>query len=255
MIEAQRLTYYRNNQTKVRSDIYKGIQNVVVRGETRASKAGKRIILPASFTGGMRYMFNNCQYAMAICKKYGYPNLFITMTCNSSWQEIGRVNNPRNLKVKDRLDISCRVFKIKLDMIISDLKQGILFGVLDAGMYTVEFQKRGLPHAHILLWLSGDHKITTTTQIDQLISSELLDPVRYPKLFRAVSTYIIHGPYGRAFSKSPCMKDGHCTKYYSKTFSRTTVIDDSGYPSYRRRDTRAVTEKKGVHMDNRNVVP
>ncbi|XP_072054259.1 uncharacterized protein [Arachis hypogaea] len=66
---------------------------------------------------------------------------------------------------------------------------------------------------------------------------------------------MIHGPCGRAFSKSPCMKDGYCTKYYPKTFSRTTVIDDSGYPSYRRRDTGAVTEKKGVHMDNRNVVP
>ncbi|XP_072073467.1 uncharacterized protein [Arachis hypogaea] len=208
-------------QFLVRSDIYKGIQDAVVKGETRASKA----------------------------------DFFITMTCNLSWQEIGRVNNPRNLKVEDRPDISCRVFKIKLDMIISDLKQGIPFGVLDAGMYTVEFQKRGLPHAHILLWLSGDYKITTTTQIDQLISSELPDPAQHPKLFRAVSTYMIHGPCGRAFSKSSCMKDGYCTKYYPKTFSKTTVIDDSGYPSYRRRDTGVVTEKKGVHMDNRNVVP
>ncbi|XP_072066848.1 uncharacterized protein [Arachis hypogaea] len=152
---------------------------------------------------------------MAICKKYGYPDLFITMTCNLSWQEIGRVNNPRNLKVEDRPDISCRVFKIKLDMIISDLKQGIPFGVLDA---------------------------------------ELPDPVQHPKLFRAVSTYMIHGPCDRAFSKSPCIKDGYCTKYYPKIFSRTTVIDDSGYPSYRRRDTGVITEKKGVHMDNRNVV-
>nr|XP_029143262.1 uncharacterized protein LOC112805939 [Arachis hypogaea] len=234
--ESHRADENRKRQ-RVRSDIYKGIQDAVVRGETRASKAGKRIILPASFTGGMRYMFNNCQDAMAICKKYGYPDLFITMTCNSSWQEIGRVNNPRTLKVEDRPDISYRVFKIKLDMIISDLKQGIPFGVLDAGMYTVEFQKRGLPHAHILLWLSGDHKITTTTQIDQLISSELPDPAQHPKLFRAVSTYMIHGPCGRAFSKSSCMKDGYCTKYYPKTFSKTTVIDNSGYPSYRRRDT------------------
>ncbi|XP_072054330.1 uncharacterized protein [Arachis hypogaea] len=122
MIEAQRLTYYRNNQTKMKSDIYKRIQDAVVRSEMRASKASKHIILLASFTGGMRYMFNNCQDAMAICKKYKYPDFFITMTCNSSWQEIGRVNNPRNLTVEDRLNISCRVFKIKLDMIISDLK-------------------------------------------------------------------------------------------------------------------------------------
>ncbi|XP_072074102.1 uncharacterized protein [Arachis hypogaea] len=52
-------------------------------------------------------MFNNCQDAMRIGKKYGYPDLFITMRCNLSWQEICRINNPRNLKVKDRPDISC----------------------------------------------------------------------------------------------------------------------------------------------------
>ncbi|XP_016192445.1 uncharacterized protein LOC107633319 [Arachis ipaensis] len=66
---------------------------------------------------------------------------------------------------------------------------------------------------------------------------------------------MIHGPCGRAFSKSPCMKDGYCTKYYPKIFSRTIVIEDSGYPSYRRRGTGVTTEKKGVHMDNNNVVP
>ncbi|XP_072062019.1 uncharacterized protein [Arachis hypogaea] len=132
-------------------------------------------------------------------------------------------------------------------MIISDLKQGIPFGVLDAGIYTVKFQKRDLPHAHILLWLNGDHKITTTTQIDRLISSELPDPVRHPKLFRAVSTYMIHGP-------TLCMKDGYCTKYYPKTFSSTTIIDDSGYPSYRRRDTGVVIEKKGKYCNKSNAI-
>ncbi|XP_057746951.1 uncharacterized protein LOC130966192 [Arachis stenosperma] len=66
---------------------------------------------------------------------------------------------------------------------------------------------------------------------------------------------MIHGPYGRTFSKFPYMKDGYCIKYYPKIFSSTTVIDDTGYSSYRRRDTGVVTEKKGVYMDNRNVVP
>jgi len=44
--------------------------------------------LPASFTGGTRYMFNNCQDAMAICKKFGYPYLFITITCNVNCSEL-----------------------------------------------------------------------------------------------------------------------------------------------------------------------
>ncbi|RYR40036.1 hypothetical protein Ahy_A09g045702 [Arachis hypogaea] len=58
----------------------------------------------------------------------------------------------------------------------------------------------------------------------------------------------------RAFSKSPCIKDGYYTKYYPKIFNNTKVINDSGYLSCRRYDTRVVIEKKEVHMDNRNVV-
>jgi len=41
-------------------------------GETKSSSIGKSIVLPASFIDEMRYMFNNCQYAMAICKIFGY---------------------------------------------------------------------------------------------------------------------------------------------------------------------------------------
>ncbi|RYR10087.1 hypothetical protein Ahy_B05g078557 [Arachis hypogaea] len=49
---------------------------------------------------------------------------------------------------------------------------------------------------------------------------------------------MIHGLCGRTFSKSFFMKDEYCTKCYPKIFSSTIVINDSGYSSYRRRDTR-----------------
>ena len=73
-------------------------------------------------------------------------------------------------------------------------------------MYTVEFQKRGLLHAHILMWLSADHKITSTSQIDQLIFAELPDTNKFPRLYKAVSAFMVHGPCGRGFMNSPCMK-------------------------------------------------
>ncbi|GAU50222.1 hypothetical protein TSUD_409010 [Trifolium subterraneum] len=66
--KAQRLSFIRQNQSKIRQDILSGLQEAVDRGDVDASLVGKRIIVPDSFTGGPRYMFNNCQDAMGICK-------------------------------------------------------------------------------------------------------------------------------------------------------------------------------------------
>ena len=56
MIEAQRLSFVRNNQKNLRADMYKGLMEAVLRGETNPSSQGKRIILPSSYVGGARYM-------------------------------------------------------------------------------------------------------------------------------------------------------------------------------------------------------
>ena len=82
MIEAQRLSFIRANKKLIRCDILNGLQEAVNRGETNPFSIGRRIVLLASFTDDTRYMFNNCQDVMAICKKFGYPDLFITITCN-----------------------------------------------------------------------------------------------------------------------------------------------------------------------------
>lgn len=127
--------------------------------------------------------------------------------------------------------------------------------LLHAGMYTIEFQKRGLPHAHILLWLSKDHKLVTTSDIDKFISAEIPDPRLYPNLNKVVSTYMLHGPCGRGNYKSPCMANGKCSKFFPKKFQESTIIDEDGYPVYRRRDNGVFVEKKGIRMDNSYVVP
>ncbi|RXI01213.1 hypothetical protein DVH24_001447 [Malus domestica] len=41
-----------------------------------------RVILLSSHTKSPRYMLNSYQDAIAICKQYGHPYLFITFTCN-----------------------------------------------------------------------------------------------------------------------------------------------------------------------------
>lgn len=77
-------------------------------------------------------MIQNYQHAMAICRWAGYPDLFITFTCNPKWPEIVRYVEKRGLKSEDCPDIIARVFKIKLDNMIIDLRKSKVFGNVKA---------------------------------------------------------------------------------------------------------------------------
>lgn len=44
-----------------------------------------------------------------------------------------------------------------------------------AVLYTIEFQKYGLPQVYILLWLNLEYKYPIIIDIDSIISVELLD--------------------------------------------------------------------------------
>ncbi|MCH81093.1 ATP-dependent DNA helicase PIF1, partial [Trifolium medium] len=128
MLEAQRLSFYRENQSTIRAGFLAGIEEAVGRGDIDASSVGARIVLPSSFIGGRRYMFNNCQDAMTLCKRYGYPDLFLTVTCNPRWVEIQRHLSRSGNYACFRPDICCRVFKLKLEEMMNDFKKGDFFG-------------------------------------------------------------------------------------------------------------------------------
>ena len=91
--------------------------------------------------------------------------------------------------------------------------------------------------------------------INSVICAELPDQRMFPKLYMAVTSFMMHGPCGKARSDSPCMKDRRCSKFYPKKFVPVTSFDERGYPIYRRRDTGVTVFKRGVELDNRSVVP
>ena len=55
--------------------------------------------------------------------------------------------------------------------------------------------------------------------------------------------------------KSPCMKDGKCSKYFPKKWKPQIVVDQEGYLVYRRRNDGKYVEKNGISLDNKHVVP
>ncbi|KAJ6876879.1 hypothetical protein NC651_029788 [Populus alba x Populus x berolinensis] len=173
--DEERLDFIRANQENLRSEHYKGIHDVVTKGDIDGSTTGK-IILPSSLIGSSRYMVNNYQDAMAICRCYGNPDLFITFTCNVNWLEIHReIKKTRSYQPEDKPDIIARVFHTKLIDMMSFIKSEKPFGRTIADVCAVEFQKRGLPHTHLLVWLAPEFKFCSPEDVDSIISAEIPD--------------------------------------------------------------------------------
>jgi hypothetical protein len=81
-IEQNRLKYLRLNKKKLCADLYQGLQNAIIAGDSSVAAIGQRIILPFFFIVGPRHMVQNYQDAMAICRWVACPDAFVTFTCN-----------------------------------------------------------------------------------------------------------------------------------------------------------------------------
>ena len=163
-------------------------------------------------------MHERTQDAMTYVRHYGRPDLFITFTCNPSWVELTQELLP-NQAARDRHDLVARVFHLKLKKLMDLLTNGAVFGKARCHVCSIEWQKRGLPHAHILLWLTEKLR---STQVDSFISAEFPDPQRDPGLYDIVQKHMIHGPCGALNPRSPCMDNGKCTKKYPRNLLKET---------------------------------
>lgn len=256
-IEAERLLFIRLNQTKLRTEEYIHLRDAICT-EGNAADIGRLTILPATFVGSPRHMHEYAQDAMTYVRHYGRPDLFITFTCNPKWIEIVQLLLPGQTS-SDRHDITARVFRQKIRSLMDYIVKHRVFGDTRCWMYSIEWQKRGLPHAHILIWLVERMQ---PDQIDDIICAEIPDPETDPDLHDVVITNMIHGPCGAINPQSPCMVDGKCSKRYPRNLTDETITGNDGYPLYRRRSSddggREITAKvKGNDfvVNNSWVVP
>ncbi|KAK1668043.1 hypothetical protein QYE76_056202 [Lolium multiflorum] len=215
-----RLDWIKRHQGSLRTELYAGLQDAIERGDTRADQVGKRILLPSSFTDSPRYKAQNYQDAMAICRWAGYPDLFVTFTCNTAWLEIQSMLQGGRQTAWERPDIVDRVFHIKLKEFMRDIREREYFGKTIAIVYTIEFQKRGLPHAHIVIFLDKKekkHKYPEPSEVDKITSAEIPDKDIDPEGYAAVENFMMHGPCGVANTNSPCMVDNRSSQKQGHT--------------------------------------
>ena len=162
------------------------IDHLQNRATNTGTHIGKVIILPSTFIGSPRKMLQLYQDVMAIVRKYSKPDLFISMTCNPKWCEIEENLLPGQ-SASDRPDIVTRVFNNKKDFLINLILKQKCFGETLLLRYCVlcniiEFQKRGLPHMHLLLTLKHNCKISTPVVVNRYISAEIPSSTEHPRL-------------------------------------------------------------------------
>ena len=169
---------------------------------------------------------------MAICLHYSRADFLVTFTCNPKWNEITS-NIPPGSCATNYPEIVSQVFNLKLKALVNNLLKKHVLGRTVADVYVIEFQKRGLPHVHILLIMEPDNKVRDVSQIDNIICAEIPDHNIDPDLYDFVVSNMMHGPYGVTHSDSPCIKNGKYSKRYPWSFCDETISNADGYPIYR----------------------
>ena len=274
--ELSRLNYIECNQKEMRAEVYSGAKDAM-KSDKGLSNVGKRVVLPSSFTGGDRYMHQQYLDSIGLYQRFSHPHLFITMTCNPNWPEIQDQLEPGQTAL-DRPELVSRVFNLKKRQLIKDLGSEMIFGMLLARTHSIEFQKRGFPHAHIIIWLKRQEHQSynlTTEEIDQIICAEIPNqylkqdfdekgqplPLKENPLYKQVTEFMMHGPCDSSYA---CQSngDGYCKYGFPKDYKSTTELSEDAYPLYRRRSPEEggnsffkYKKNKRIQYTNADVVP
>lgn len=225
-----RLHYIRTNQQRVLQEDA-ALMGIPVVENT------ENIYLPSSFLGSNRWASEQIADSLAIAAQHGAPKLFITMTCNSNWPEIQCMLRPGQTYADIPLVVA-RVFKRKLTLLLKTLRSMFsnIAGV-EYLIYSVEFQKRGLPHAHILIKFKAD--LTNPVDIDSVISAEMPDDPDDAELVRRFMLHNHPSPDSGRIN-SYCQRKNSDSTYscrfgYPQPLQEHTTIDRAGRVHYRRR--------------------
>lgn len=191
--DQQHLAWIERNQAIFRAARFNNLEDAAVhdRDNLDLNDLGQPVILPSSYTGGPRNMSQAFQDSMAIACYFQKVDIFLMVTTNPHQAEIEQEPFPGQTAY-DRPDLVACVFQMKRKAIIEYIYKHGVFGQAVAYVYTIKFQKRGLPHMHILIFLKEPHKLLTPNNIDSCISATWPDPETQPLLFEMVKRCMVH---------------------------------------------------------------
>jgi hypothetical protein len=117
------------------------------------------------------------------------------MNVNPKWLKI-KIALFLKQKIVDWLDLVARVFKLKSQTLLHDILKIGVFGQIVAHVYTIEFQKCGLPHMHFFIFFVVENKVVDVIIMYRIICVEFLNPKAFHVFFNTILKTMVHGPCG-----------------------------------------------------------
>ncbi|KDR83322.1 hypothetical protein GALMADRAFT_56741 [Galerina marginata CBS 339.88] len=112
-INQDRLQFIKTQQPRLQITMLNGIEDALSTNDdcVDLNQLGQHIILPSSYLGGPRDMYQRYLDGMAIAQHFKKIDIFLTMTANPNWPEIQRELLPGQT-VADCPDLVSQVFNL-----------------------------------------------------------------------------------------------------------------------------------------------
>ena len=195
--------------------------------------------LSSHFHGSRRHLKKLSQNGLIVVSEKGTPHLFITLTCNTEWPEI-KDRLFYGQTAFDRPDVTTQVFKARLTAFLHNLRNGKYFRLenerrsqhtIEYEMMCIEYQHRGLPHAHLVVRLSNmpdekdqEGQLRWIKKHIHSCAPRQHDCDYFTEARRdLVRHHMLHTCSNAA---NGCLKDGKCKRRYD------TLVLNQGEPSF-----------------------
>ena len=182
---------------------------------------------------------------LAMVKQLGIPSYFMTLSCaDLRWNELVTIISKlkgENISAEEIDNLSyakrceelnsnpvllARHFQYRVENFFKDIVINGQLGKIHYYAIRVEFQVRGSPHVHCLLWADNAPKLTTDTKqeyiqhVDRVMSANIPDSLGNQVLRKLVKKFQIH-------SHSPSCKKYNkyeCRFHFGKLFCSRTIV-------------------------------
>ena len=162
-----------------------------------------------SVRGTKQYWFHRSSELKCMLREYGSPTLFITFSCAEYDSEhISRYLRKFNdqpasypiskLCTEDPVSVSRKFSQHFHDLFNTVVLKGSVLGIVEHFYFKKEYQMRGAPHYHALLWIQGAPVIGKSNPKDVLawiqecITCKIPDATLNPELHALVTKYQMH---------------------------------------------------------------